>query len=137
MRAELRGPLQLHRDAALRKNISATRFVVSLLVSREAKELREATGDFSTVENLVDDAEIPRHLDGARDEVRLAVVRGLSGAWRHDQNPAIIEQHLSGICLQLAPDPVGVEDQRRVVTALADGLPREAGFSVARPHLVR
>src|SRR5262249_40277951 len=136
LRAELRGAAQLRRDTALGKHIAAARLIVSLLVSCEAQELRKSPGNFRTVENFVRDAEFAGDLDRARDEVRLAMVRGRSRAGPHDQNTAIVQQLLAGIRFKLAPDPVGVEDEWSVDTTLTDRLPRDTGFSVARPHAV-
>lgn len=82
------------------------------------------------------DAEVTRCPNRTCDEIRLAVVRRLANAGRHDDDATRVQELVRRLGFELAPDPVRIQDQGNVIAAFADGLPCDAGFTVAGSHHV-
>ena len=136
-RAGLFGEAALGGDDGFGADVAGLRLEIAVVGVAERPELRVAVAQGGGVEAFVRDGEACGEIDGAGEEVAVAMQRGGAGGGADDQHAGADQQGLAGFGFEIGQDGVAAAGERDVGRAFADCLAGEAGAAMAGAVFVR
>jgi hypothetical protein len=123
------GEMQLATDARLQEQVAADFVQKADLHIANGKLGESASKLVRRAEDLVRDVEVVRRALNVGKEVRDAKADGFIWMPGDRQVPTLHQEGLAGLALDLAPDLIRAQRERRVFRSFADGGARHAGFA--------
>src|SRR5438874_8392470 len=126
---------EMRTDTRLRAQESRFRLEVAVLVVGDV-EGGKAPPDRGSIENLVNDSMLARGSERIREEVG-HMQNGRPRGARNEQPAGGREQRRPCFALELAPQRMRAQRERRVMDAFADRKPRDSGIAMRRAARMR